>query len=455
MHSEASPTVSLRLDQMAAALRRRWPTALLVLTAWLAVGTAVAALAPSRYEATSAVTVEPFADVATRAATATSPDMPTELHAVTSTAVLERAARELHVSRAAVDHAVSVANPDRSRVLAITYRGATGAAAARGADAVAAAYLDVRRAGARTQAQAEAVALQQRITHLRTQLPKGKAASSPIATADGQQLADLQTRLADLTLAADATGGQVTRHASDPTSESGPPALAYLAGALVLGLACAVAAALLRDRLSRRASDPCLLSSRIGAPVVAAARASSADDVLRTLALRLDLAARPAPHTIAVVGAPSPMLARALSTQLRRQGLRTRLADARSIAARNVDRGWPRTATDRVLVVDLNREIDGPLAATVASRCDLVILAVTKGTSMVPVDTFVSLLRAAGRDVDGAVFLHHEHALSAFFEAAPWQSQTRQDDWERDGAKADDTTEDEWHGRRLDHEDLV
>jgi capsular polysaccharide biosynthesis protein len=426
VHSEAPPTVSLRLDQAMAALRRRWPTALLVLGAWLGLGAAAAAFAPVEYTATAAVTVDSLTNAAARTPTATTPDMPTEEQSVTSTAVLERVAGELGVSAPEVDRSISVANPDRSRVLTISYRAATAAQAARGANAVAADYLDVRRSAARAQARAEVSALQERARQLRAQAPKTAGEPSALATAYGQQIADVQTRLADLALVSEATGGKVSAQASPPSSPSGPSAPVYLAGGLVLGSACAVVAALLRDKMSRRVQDPRLLSSRIDAPVILAAATSSTDQVIRTLVLRFDLAASRAPRSIAVVGTPSTGLATALTAQLRRQGLRARLADASSVGVRKVDRGWPSAPDDRVLVVDVADAMDNVLAATVASRCELVFLAVTTGSSTTRISAFLDLLHAAGREVDGAVLLHPRHPLGTPWVAGPAEPEDAQ-----------------------------
>ena len=411
MRSEAPPTVSLRLDQAFAALRRRWPTALLVVVTWLGIGVVAAHLAPEGYTATSAVTVESFTEAVPE--TGTAPDMPTEQEAMTSSAVLEHVAVELDTTPARVARAVSVANPEGSRVLTVTYRASTAQRAAHGADAVATGYLDVRRAAAQARARTVASDFQDRLAKVRSQLPKGDREPSVLVSAYGQQISDLQERITDISLVSRASGGHVTERAAVPTSPGGPSTLVYLAGALVLGLACAVVAALLRDRMSRRASDPQLLSARLGAPVVVAARASSADDVLRTLTLRFDLLAGRAPRTVAVVGAPSTGLPAALATQLRRQGLGTRLADAADIGASEVDRGWPEAPTDHVLLVHIAAELDTPLAATIASRCELVVLALTRGAATTRVDSFLALLRAAGRAVDGAVLLDPQHPLCA------------------------------------------
>ncbi|WP_017936579.1 hypothetical protein [Nocardioides sp. Iso805N] len=411
MHPEAPATVSLQLDKAAAALRRRWPTALLALVIWFGIGMVACSLAPTSRTATAAVTVESFAAASPTTGTPPAPDMPTEQQNVTSTAVLDQAGRALRVSASAVDGALTVANPAQSRVLTVSYTAASAAQAAQGANTVATTYLTVRRTAALAQAHAQTAVLQAQISLLRRDLPRPRKAPGALENADGQQLANLEAQVTDLALVDDASGGHVTRQATPASATSGPSLVIYLAGALVLGLASAVAVALLRDRMSRRASDPQLLSSRIGAPVVVANRHTSANDVLRTLALRLDLDARTATRTIAVAGTPTPALAHLLAERMGHQGLRTRLVQASDVSPLGVDRGWPTAKVGRVLIVDLGSDIDDPVAATVASRCDLVILVVTTKAPLAHTDAFLALLRAAGRQVTGAVLLDRQHPL--------------------------------------------
>lgn len=411
MHPDATATVSLPLDKAAAALRRRWPTALLTLVIWFGIGVVACSLAPTSRTASAAVTVESFAAASPTTGAPAAPDMATEQQSVTSSAVLDQAGRALGVSASALDDGLAVTNPAQSRVLTISYTAATAAQAARGANTVATTYLAVRRNAALAQAHAQSAVLRAQIGLLRRDLPRPRKAPTALENAYGQQLANLEAQLTDLALVDDASGGHLTRQATASSATSGPSLMIYLAGSLVLGLACAVTVALLRDRMSRRASDPQLLSSRIGAPVVVANRHTSANDVLRTLALRLDLDARTATRTIAIAGSPSSALAHLLAERMRHQGLRTRLVEASDVTPLGVDRGWPTAKVGRALIVDLGSAIDDPVAATVASRCDLVILVVTTKAPLARTDAFLALLRAAGRQVTGAVLLDRQHPL--------------------------------------------
>jgi capsular polysaccharide biosynthesis protein len=415
---DASTTTSLRLDQMAGAVRRRWMTVLVVLLVWLGLGAAAADAAPTTYTATAAVTVQPF-DNGTSASDSAA-DMPTEVQAATSSEVLAAVAGRLDESPGTIGDAVTVSNPDKSRVLKISYRASSAGRAAAGANAVAEAYLDVRRTQMQTQAQAVSLSLQKRAESLRTLLAKTHLAETALSSSYAQQLATLESQLSDLDLQRSAAGGEVTTRATPPSGPSGPSWVVYLAGALVIGSACAVAAALLRDRLSRRAGDAALLSDRLGVPVITGAPHASADDVVRTLALRLGLADQPAPLTLAVVGTPHSSLAEELSAHLRRQGARVRCVDARTISGRRVDRGWPQRAygESSIVVVDISEAVGTPLSATVAGRCDLVILTVTRGSRLGPVDRFVALLSAAGCKADAAVLLHRRHDLCVSSTAA-------------------------------------
>lgn len=413
MHSTESSTTSLRLDQVAAAVRRRWLAALVVLLGWLVIGALAAHVVPAAYSATAAVTVESF-DTASLP-TASSVDMPTEVQAAASGAVVDIVARRLEEDAAEVRKAITVSNPQGSRVLEISYRAKSPSAAAAGANSVASAYLAVRKRQMQAQARTMSAAIEQSIKDLPYPHASSADAQGVLASAYAQQLAALKSQLADLRLRSDATGGAVTTSATPPSGPSGPSQWAYLAGALVLGATCAAAVALLRDRFSQRTVDASLLSQQVDAPVISGALHSSALDVTRTLALRLGLADLQAPSTLAVVSTPASGLAQELTAHLRRQGALVQYVDPRAVGARAVDQGWPRRAypDSGLVVIDVAEAVDTPLAATIASRSEVVILSVTQGARLRPLRRFLTLLRASGRSADAAVLLHRRHGLSA------------------------------------------
>ena len=104
---------------------------------------AVFALRPTKYVATSSVTVKPevFNGVPTAA------NMSTEAAIASSGNVLQRAADLLHEPVPVVQRGLSVSNPVDTTVLGIAFYAATPTAAYNGADAVTRAYVDYRNSG--------------------------------------------------------------------------------------------------------------------------------------------------------------------------------------------------------------------------------------------------------------------------------------------------------------------
>ncbi|MFT4288907.1 Wzz/FepE/Etk N-terminal domain-containing protein [Nocardioides sp.] len=409
MQTPEDTAASLQLDDMLRAVRRRWPTALVVMLLGLMVGIGLASAAPKNYTASTSVVIDTAAGAT---ASTSASEMATEAQTVTSTSVVERAAELSGFDASTLRDGLTVSNPDSSRVLRITYAADTADAAAAGANAVGQAYLDQRGERAKAQAEASAAPIKERAEALRNQLSQMTANQSALASAYGQQLATLEARLADLDLTGDASDGRIVSQASPPTAAAGPSLAIYAVGGLFLGVVAAVGAALLRDRLSRRARDARLLSQRLDAPVVTAGRRTDAEDAIRTLALRLDLHERPDPLVVAVVSPGPTGVAAGLSKLLRNREGRTRLLNAAGVSARRIDRGWPRDRGQaNVTVVELSERIDNPLAVAVASRADVVVLALPAGARLGAVNRFLSLLHATGHGLDGALLLHRRSPL--------------------------------------------
>ena len=104
---------------------------------------AVFALAPTKYVASSSVSVKPevFNGVPTQA------NMSTEAAIASSGNVLRRAANLLHEPVQVVQQGLSVTNPVDTTVLGINFKAATPTAAYDGANAVTRAYVDYRNSG--------------------------------------------------------------------------------------------------------------------------------------------------------------------------------------------------------------------------------------------------------------------------------------------------------------------
>lgn len=104
---------------------------------------AVFALHPTKYVASSSVSVKPevFNGVPTQA------NMSTEAALASSGNVQMRAAKVLHEPVQVVQQGLSVGNPVNTTVLSIAFKAATPTAAYNGADAVTRAYVDYRNSG--------------------------------------------------------------------------------------------------------------------------------------------------------------------------------------------------------------------------------------------------------------------------------------------------------------------
>lgn len=130
---------TLTLTELGARIARRWRTLLVAVLAGTTLGVAVHAAVPTRYEATTLVSVDAadptLVDMAAEEAIATSRRVTAEaLDALGSTRLTIRALEDATAARAV----------DGSRLLRITVAAGTPLAATRGADAVAHAYLAAR-----------------------------------------------------------------------------------------------------------------------------------------------------------------------------------------------------------------------------------------------------------------------------------------------------------------------
>lgn len=183
---------ALTLTDLLARLAHRWRLLAAGTLCGIVLGTALTAVVPAHYAATSVVLVDATdparIDMAAEAAVASS-------RRVTTEALDAIGDRRLTIS--ALERAVSTATVDDSRLLRVEYDARDPRAAARGADAVAQAYLAVR------------------------------SLDPPVD--DGV-----------------AFTGSVVDPARTPTSPTGPSPVATVAGAAVLGWLLAAAAAVVR-----------------------------------------------------------------------------------------------------------------------------------------------------------------------------------------------------------------
>lgn len=175
---------------------------------------------------------------------------------------------------------VAVEIPPTTSILRISYTARSAGGAQRGAQAYATAYLEHRRAEAATSLKDQITSVARQITNLRGQLQttvktmSGTSTSSPtraytqaqadVLTSQIAVLTDRQSTLNSTTI----TPGQILFHAELPAAPDGPSPILLVPVAVLLVLAGAFAAALLRDRWDRRLHTPAATERRTGAPVL-------------------------------------------------------------------------------------------------------------------------------------------------------------------------------------------
>lgn len=221
-------------------LRRRWLILLLALLIGALAGAAFAVTTPERYKATTSLVVSP---VVSNPLTGSREDINirTEQEILGSREVARRAAETLGVDDggSSLSGDVEVAAPMGSQILQVTVQGDTPQQAADSADAVATAYLDLRRDAATSVTESYLEGVNQQIEDLRAE---------PSAPANDGLIEQLQLQRANVT-PSDQEPGRIIGEAIPPTSPSGPSLLITVTGGAMAGLLLGIAAAVLRERL--------------------------------------------------------------------------------------------------------------------------------------------------------------------------------------------------------------
>lgn len=254
------------LTNYGAALRRRWPTVVLLGVVGLLIGLLVTLVMPKHYTSVALVQVTPTGvpdttTTTTNSRTQGAVNLDNEAQLVKSTPVVARAAFLLgNASNVSIADNVSVASPANTQLLSISYSASSPAAAQQGASAFAHAYLDVRSTTAQAALNAKVDALAGQITGLQNQLRDlaGQVASLPVSSSShafaaaqqnvvSQQIGSLNTTLAQLR-GTPITPGVIASDATNPTSASSPVPLLNIASGAVAGLAIGALLVLLMAR---------------------------------------------------------------------------------------------------------------------------------------------------------------------------------------------------------------
>lgn len=242
---------TLTVGELVRVVLRRWAVLLVVVA--LACGVAVlwSRLVPASFTATATVdvTADPSSGVGLSDVTAA-----TESDIVASLAVSQRAADALRaevpgVSAAHVRASVSVTAPRQTRVLQISYAAPTPREAAAGANAVANAYISLRRDLSRQRLDRQEHRVRGQLeAALATinDLPRSQGVQRQYAHSEAKRLSAQLNRLEWTTV----DSGQVVDRAPTPTSSSGPSLAVYLVGGLLVGLLVGIPLAIAADRVA-------------------------------------------------------------------------------------------------------------------------------------------------------------------------------------------------------------
>ncbi|HET7902772.1 MAG TPA: Wzz/FepE/Etk N-terminal domain-containing protein [Candidatus Nanopelagicales bacterium] len=321
-HTSQPDTVSL--SHAMTVLLRRWRIVLACTVLGVLLAGVAYVITPASYQATSQVLVSPLpvalSATATGAQSVTAKDvsMATEVGLATSPDVAASAATGLKYTGSPSDllaH-VDVQNPTDSLLLLITYTASTPDAAAKGANAFAQAYYDVR-AGAvgdaknlllgTTKTQIDDLTKSVGILNGKIQTETGAAQDADKFTRNAQlaqidSLESLQNKvhLLDLTPA-------VVSNATAPTSPSAPKRSVYLVIGLLLGLLVGCLLAALRESRDKTVHSYVDLEGITGERVLGRVpgRSSSAevDESYRQIAVHLRASApEVTPLMLAVIG---------------------------------------------------------------------------------------------------------------------------------------------------------
>jgi len=412
----ATPSQPVQLRDMAGSLRRHWPVAAVVAIIGLVLGALASFAIPSRYEATTTVSVNPMnADpVGSSADVARSISMPTEVGIATSAQVATAASKSLKpdhsISADRIRESTSVTSPEDSFILDVRFSGDTAAEAAAGADAVADAYLVTRRAQADVEVQRLVSSAQEQIAAVQASADLPENAGPLQQRALGIQADALGTKLAQLSNI-DLNPGQVVGDAETPDSPSTPgPVPLGLAG-LLLGLLVGIPFALLKKVENSDIGGVDGLHA-IGDQIVLDGtkdtnRADTWDIAAFMLKIPSDIGIED-PFLIMVDAEEEPGRSitpgQELVDALSRRGRSARFVDAGAINEGKISRGWP---TDKkrvswageIIIIDTTTLTSDANKVALATRSDSVLLARSTTDDATALRRLAGLLKSKGVDV--------------------------------------------------------
>ncbi|WP_162451220.1 Wzz/FepE/Etk N-terminal domain-containing protein [Phytoactinopolyspora mesophila] len=420
----------MRLTEVGETIRRRWRVVVASVLVALMGAAGLSSLWPDEYTATAIVSVSPITPNPFGGTSAPQQlNMNTEQQVVRSTEVATAAAELLGSTRYTpreLTTRVSVTSPSDSQILQIAFTANTGARAAAGANAFAAAYLDSRVAGADELAERLISALEDRINELIEQ-QDDDASESLTAVAVQQQIIELRQQQSSLVTVA-LNPGRIIESATAPGSPSSPGLPVTLIGGLVGGLLAGIALALFRDRHDRRITHAARLRDLLGGSLVIDGTVESdRDEPYRHALLELTRlhprSGTDGPVLVALAGPADGQVyeaATCLVEVAHSHRMRARLIDSDRMDMSAVDAGWPGSAdvlsdwaSDDLVVLDLTMITSRTRRIALARRCHAIMVAATKRSRRKPVQEFVGQLAVAEREIDLGILLPAERRTSA------------------------------------------
>ncbi|MCL3817733.1 Wzz/FepE/Etk N-terminal domain-containing protein [Aeromicrobium wangtongii] len=407
----------VQLTEMRDTLRRRWRVVAAAAGVGLLLGAAVSLAVPSRYEATSTVSVNPISadPVGSSIDSARSISMPTEAGIVTSAEVAQAAAKALKpryaISAEDISDAIDVQSPDDSLILSIRFTGDSAGQAAAAADAVAEAYLLTRRDDAAGEVERLRTAAQEQLAGVQASADQPENAGVLRQRALGVQADALGSKLAELGNI-DLTPGRIVGSAQTPNDSSTPGAVTLSLAGLLLGLLAGIPFALLKkDQQSSEIGGADGLES-LGEQIVLDGtkdinRADTWDIAAFMLKIPADLGIED-PFLIMVDAEDDPGRAltpgQELVDALSRRGRSARFVDAGAINEGKISRGWP-TEKKRVswageiVIIDTTRLSSDANKVALATRSDSVVLARSTTDDAEALNRLTGLLKSKGVDI--------------------------------------------------------
>jgi capsular polysaccharide biosynthesis protein len=414
----------LQLSDMLSTLRRHWHVVAATALVGLLLGAVVSFIVPAHYQAVSTVSVNPVnADPGGSSSTVTrSTNIATEVGIASSQQVAGAAAKALRekyaVSATTVHDSTEVESPENSFILRIRFTGDSAEQAAAGADAVADAYLQTRRADAARMVERMTTAAQEQIAAVQASADLPENAGPLRQRALGVQADALGGKLAQLGNL-DLTPGQVVGSAEVPDDASTPGFVPLGLAGLFLGLLAGVPLALLKKDENYDIGGAEGLHA-IGDQIVLDGtkdtnRADTWDIAAFMLKIPTDLGIED-PFLIMVDAEDDPGRAitpgQELVDALSRRGRSARFVDAGAINEGKISRGWP-TEKKRgswggeIVVIDTTHLTSDANKVALATRSDSVLLARSTTDDASALRRLAGLLKSKGVDI----------ALTALFPA--------------------------------------